>query len=201
MTEGFGVGFVVGLIVALPASMLSVLLVAMWRRRPLRVAISAAAGGVTSDAALAVVGIALGSAIASVVTDAGLRATISAGFLVGVAGRIAFGLLVGPYGVAHGAVLPTTMAGAWARFLIVALINPTIGVAAAAVGVSRPDLAAGDAWTGLVVGFIAAGSTWRVLWAATAAGRRGVRLARTGQLGLGITAILAIAWLVFRLAG
>jgi glucan phosphoethanolaminetransferase (alkaline phosphatase superfamily) len=41
MSSELGIGFFVGFVVALPASMLSVLLVAMWQRRQRPVAIAA----------------------------------------------------------------------------------------------------------------------------------------------------------------
>jgi hypothetical protein len=200
MSGDFGIGFLVGFVVALPASMLSVLLAALWQRRSLRVAIAGMAGPAATDAILAVLGISLGSALGGVVTDPDMRGTIAAGLFVGVAGWIALGLLLGPYGVSSNAVLPTTVVGAITRLAAVAVVNPVVGFAAGAIGVARPELASGGLTSAAVLGLIAAGVFMRALTAMTASNRTGARSTRSSQRAFGLVSILTLVWFAIELA-
>ena len=201
MTGEFGIGFLVGFVVALPASMLSALLAAVWQRRSPRVAIGAMCGVAAIDAILVVLGLSIGSAIGGLVSDPNLRGTIGAGLFVGVAGWIALGLLLGPYGVSSNAVLPTTVLGAAARLAVVAVLNPGVAFAAGAVAVVRPELASGGFGSAAAVGFIAAGVVVRGFTAVTASNRTVARSSRSSQRAFGFVSILMLAWFAIRLAG
>jgi hypothetical protein len=200
MSGDFGIGFLVGFVVALPASMLSVLLAALWQRRSPRVAIAGMAGPAATDAILAVLGISLGSALGGVVTDPDLRGTIAAGLFVGAAGWIALGLLLGPFGVSSNAVLPTTVLGAITRLAAVAVLNPVVAFAAGAIGVARPELASGGFTSAAVLGLIVAGVFMRALTAMTASNRIGARSTRSSQRAFGLVSILVLVWFAIELA-
>ncbi|MBA2717963.1 MAG: hypothetical protein H0U52_01795 [Chloroflexi bacterium] len=193
MTGDFAIGFFVGFVVALPASMLSVLLAALWQRRSLRVVIGAMAGVAAIDAILVVLGLWIGSAIGGLVSDSNLRGTIGAGLFVGVAGWIALGLLLGPYGVSSNAVLPTTVLGAAARLGVVGALDPGVAFAAGAVAVVRLDLAPGGFGSAAALGFIAAGVFVRGLTALTASNRIGAGSSRSSQRAFGFVSILMLA--------
>jgi hypothetical protein len=194
-----GIGLVLGAALAIPLTTTSVLLLALWRRRARSVAVAALLGVAVTDGVLAASGIAIGTAIGGLFSDAGLRATVAAGLLVGVCGWIAFRLLFGPPGVAANAVLPDTAAGAFARFAAVALFDPLAGFATAAVSVARPEVGRDALGPIVVAGLVAGGLASRGVWIATGAGRSGARSARWSQVGLGLAGILLIAWVALRI--
>jgi hypothetical protein len=201
MATSIGAGLVFGIAIAVCGERLLSLVAALWLRRPRVVAVAALLGLATADAILGVIGVWVGEWIGAVVPDGGLRSTIAIGLLVGVAARLAVGMMIGAHGVPGNAVLPTRPVGAWARFAAVGLLTPIPAMVVAANVVARPHVATDGAGAGLVAGSVAGALLIRWLWGTAAERRRGVRSARTMKTGLGLAAMLLLAFLAIRILG
>jgi len=188
-----GAGAVIGLVAALTADMVLVLIAALWGRRPRAVALSAIGGAAIADVALVAFGGWVGWLIVPVFADRDARATIAIGLFVGVAAKSALGLLIGMWGVPGDGQLPTRRLPTLARFALIELLAPTAALIAAGAVIAWPGTwAFGAAWA-FVAGIVAGAAVARAGWAATERNRRGVRSARTVRRGLRVAAILLLA--------
>jgi hypothetical protein len=186
-------GVVIGLVAALTADMVLVLIAALWDRRPRAVAVAAIGGAAVADVALVAFGGWVGWRIVPVVADPDARATIAIGLFVGVASNSALGLLIGMWGVPVDAELPSRPLPTLARFALIELLAPTATLIAAGSVIAWPRTwAFGGAWP-FVAGIVAGAAAARLGWAATERNRRGVRSTRTVRRGVRVAAILLLA--------
>jgi hypothetical protein len=126
-----------GLAIALPVTMVTVLVVDLALRRGSLVGIAGAAGVIAGRAVLA--GLALGAA--SIAGPDGLLVDlVAAAMLVAYALRGLVWMILGPRGIPSSAVLPSRPAGAFFRLATIALLQPADVVAFAGVSLALAGL-------------------------------------------------------------
>jgi hypothetical protein len=179
-----------GLAIALPVTMVTVLVVDLALRRGSAVGIAAAAGVTAGRVVFA--GLAL--AVASIAGPDGLLVDlVAAAMLVAYALRGLLWMILGPRGIPSSAVLPTRPAGAFARLAAIALLQPAEIIAFAGIGLAMTGVGVAAADRPIAaLGLIATVAAWHVGLVGFGIAKR--RLGRRLQLALNLAGYgLAIA--------
>jgi len=197
MAQSLVAGLLMGVTIAICGQMILALAAALWLRRPRAVAVAALLGMATADLVLCAAAVWVGSSVAAVVPDAGLRSSIAVGLFLGVAGWLVLRRLIGSFGVPGNAVLPTRPITTWARFAAIGLFGPVPVILVVANVVAWPRLTAEGAGVAFVVGTVIGALAIRWQWAVAAARNRGIRSTRSMHAGVGLAGILLIAvWVI-----
>lgn len=219
MVDGFVVGFVAGLSVALPLGAVAVLLLREGLEYGRRVAVAAAVGIAVADAIFATLAVTFGPAIGALVSQyqRGLQ-LVAAGVLAVVAGvgvartlaqrrrdLVAPQTLVGPEGGSNpsdtaAAVPARTAGGAFVRFLAVTLANPltVIYFAVVATGVAQVVQGTGQGVL-FVLGVLLGSGGWQ-LTLAVVGGMLGGRISARARWVTSVAGYLLVLLLAGALA-